>query len=83
LSGLLALYYWILYHDYPILTSEADHREERVEISQIQEEPFYACITTRVQPHEDIVGEFKKWGKIPLNRSYFSSRWGISALSDA
>jgi len=36
-----------------------------------------------VEPHYDIVGEFKKWGKIPQKRSFFSSRWGISTTFGA
>jgi hypothetical protein len=31
----------------------------------------------------DIGGEFKKWGKIPQKKSFFSSRWGISTTFDA
>jgi transcriptional regulator with XRE-family HTH domain len=37
----------------------------------------------QVAPHFDIVGEFKKWGKIPRKRTSFSSQWGISTTSDA
>ena len=38
------------------------------------------CLALR---HFDIGGEFKKWGKIPQKKSFFSSRWGISTTFDA
>jgi len=46
----------------------------------------YLCgydILFLAHPQNDIGGEFKKWGKIPQKKSFFSSRWGVSTTFDA
>ena len=44
---------------------------------------YVFCKGKVAHSHFDIGGEFKKWGKIPQKKSFFSSRWGISTTFDA